>query len=295
MQVTQDNLNNSLHIVIDASRCIRCGICVKECPSKVIKLTESSAIEAIPFACIDCGHCVAVCPKDAIQHRKIDPTSFSPKQDPQISFDQLNILMRNRRSIRNFKNEAIPQELLQKILDSVKYAPTGENAQELEYLIITQDAILQQIRTAMATKFQLGKKLLNAFLLKSIIKAKLGAQEFLRTKTSLDQILEEYSEGKDPFLRGAPALIIIYTKHKPAMANLDAGIAGYHINLICETLGLGSCWIGFHSILCQMFKSFRNISQVPTNHKVLASIVVGFPSIKYLKVIGRFPQKTQIL
>lgn len=52
----------------DASKCIKCGICVKSCPSDIITLHKDreEAIEIDWYYCKGCGLCSYECPKDCL-------------------------------------------------------------------------------------------------------------------------------------------------------------------------------------------------------------------------------------
>ncbi len=60
----------SLHPIIDASRCLGCGTCVKACPEQphheVLGLINGKAVLVGPSDCIGHGACKTVCPFDAI-------------------------------------------------------------------------------------------------------------------------------------------------------------------------------------------------------------------------------------
>src|ERR1700722_11794453 len=60
----------SLHPVIDASKCLGCGACVKACPEQphheVLGLINGKAVLVGPTDCIGHGACKVVCPFDAI-------------------------------------------------------------------------------------------------------------------------------------------------------------------------------------------------------------------------------------
>ncbi|HEY2684763.1 MAG TPA: NAD(P)-binding domain-containing protein [Steroidobacteraceae bacterium] len=60
----------SLHPLIDASKCLGCGACVKACPEQphheVIGLIKGKAVLVGPTDCIGHGACKTVCPFDAI-------------------------------------------------------------------------------------------------------------------------------------------------------------------------------------------------------------------------------------
>ncbi len=49
---------------------------------------------------------------------------------------ELSETIRGRRSIRRFKNQSVPKEVLQKILDLALWAPSGMNRQEWYFLAV---------------------------------------------------------------------------------------------------------------------------------------------------------------
>lgn len=54
---------------IDPKTCIGCGICVRSCPTDVIRLDSESkkAFPRYPEECVVCCICVAECPTDSIR------------------------------------------------------------------------------------------------------------------------------------------------------------------------------------------------------------------------------------
>ncbi len=282
---------------IDLSKCTKCGSCERVCPGYVIELEDGGAVDKYPENCIDCGHCVAVCPVNAIVNERMDPAGFPAIEDPGITFDAFNHLARNRRSTRRYKKEPVSQADIEKILESVRYAPTGENAQELEYLVIIDPARIAMIREAIAKQFKMLYSLVKG--LYGFVVLAMGKKEALRSRSSLARIMARWAKGKesgeDPFLRTAHTLLMIHSKQKTFMAQTDAGIAGYHVMLAAETLGIGTVWNGFHQTFCKISSSMRKVSLVPKGHKVLASICLGYPAIKYKRNVDRRPVKSKIV
>jgi ferredoxin len=92
-------------------KCISCGECVSVCPSFVIDLVEEKARLMREEWCIGCGHCVAVCPTEALLH---DATSFEkhPSQGPTPATlpGTLELLVRERRSVRNYTEDPVPPQ-----------------------------------------------------------------------------------------------------------------------------------------------------------------------------------------
>ena len=97
---------------VDPDKCNRDGICVSECPSRVI-LAESP--KDVPIAapdaeehCIQCGHCVSVCPEGAISLSWLKPGECS-SLDPELRLtpDQSEQFLASRRSIRSFRKKPL--------------------------------------------------------------------------------------------------------------------------------------------------------------------------------------------
>ena len=270
----------------DLEKCIKCSKCILACGPSLIEMNEQGPYEKLP-TCMECGHCISVCPVDAITLYNTPFEEFMPVIDPQISFEQYNNLTRNRRSMRRYKSKPVDKSDLEKIMESVRYIPTGTNAQELKYMVISDKDIIQSIELAMNRIFKIANHLSKGFLMKPLLNLILGKEEAIETRSSLSRVIERSEMGQHPHLKNAPAVIIIYVKNQTAMAKYDSGIAQYHINLACETLGLGSCLIGFHVVLSNYFAKIRKLSKIPKRHKVLGTIVLGHPDIKYLRTVAR--------
>ena len=54
-------------------------------------------------------------------------------------------LLIKRRSIRNYQDKDIPFDILLKIIDVARYAPSGKNRQPWEFIVITERSILDKL------------------------------------------------------------------------------------------------------------------------------------------------------
>ena len=118
--------------------CIGCKRCVAVCPSFVFDMAEAKSSVVRGEWCIGCGQCGAVCPTEAIHHEGIhfDPHPIKGEA-PATSPESLELLLRERRSVRNYTRDPVPEEVLRRILDSGRYAPTGTNSQNVHYVVLT--------------------------------------------------------------------------------------------------------------------------------------------------------------
>ena len=268
-------------IKVDKDLCTRCGLCRKSCGSKWIWMNDDGyPVMDMDEGCIDCGHCVAVCPTGAISNIRMDDGDFKDMVDPGITIDAFTHLTRNRRSIRDYLAKPVKQEHVDKLLNCVRYIPTGSNLQSLEYLVITNENTLQDIKEYMAKKFELTYKIARIFRFAA------SKQERLRLK----QQVNLWRSGNDNYLRNAPCLLVIYSKKNyfgiPAW---DAGIASHNIDLAAQTLGLGTMLNGFFVVTCKVFKGLKRIAGVPKNATVLAAMTLGYPDISYKRTVHRKP------
>lgn len=55
-----------MSLSISSEKCIRCGICVDECPAAAICYGDGNSIMLISEDCNECGACLAVCVAGAI-------------------------------------------------------------------------------------------------------------------------------------------------------------------------------------------------------------------------------------
>jgi len=53
--------------------------------------------------------------------------------------------IKTRRSIREYKDKPIPKDILEKIVDAARFAPTARNVQPWEFIVITKPETLKKI------------------------------------------------------------------------------------------------------------------------------------------------------
>ena len=139
-------------------------------------------------------------------------------------------------------------KLLEQILDLARYAPTASNDQDVGYIVITDKRLIEETADHI---FGLANRLFNT--------TKKGIGRFLVNLTGLannrylrdmDYVQEQNAEnGRDFILHNAPVLILIHAPQRKPFASDNCNIAATIINY-AHTLGLGTCFIGFLTWLC---------------------------------------------
>ena len=195
---------------------------------------------------------------------KFERYSFK-KKSPQDMITQSNELMRemlNRRSIRDFSSEEIPEMVIKNVLKTAMAAPSGANKQPWKFVVVKDENIKKKIRIA-AEKEE--KKF----------------YEHRATEEWLKDLNKFGTDWNKPFLENAPALIIVFSqsydnsgggKRKNYYVNESVGIACGFLLMALQNAGLVSLT---HTPSPMGF--LERILKRPKNEKAYLLIPVGFP------------------
>ncbi len=111
--------------------------------------------------------------------------------------------MKTRRSIRKYKSDLIPKEVLDQIIEAGTYAPTGMGMQSPIIISVTNRELRDKL---------------------SAMNAKIGGFDM------------------DPFY-GAPQLLIVLADKSRPTGIYDGSLVMENLMLAAHALGVGSCWI----------------------------------------------------
>lgn len=179
-----------------------------------------------------------------------------------VNYDELLQLARRRRSVRWFKDEPVPRELIDKALIVAREAPTACNREPFEFLIFDEPELTRKVA--------------------SIPFGASGYADQIPTVIVVKGSLDAYFSPRD--------------RHVPY---IDASLATMQFMLALETLGLGSSiinWPDFEPLELKMQKKLR----LRPYERVIFLIAVGFPrddakvasSVKKsLSVLRRYNEK----
>lgn len=277
----------SIELNIDRESCIKCGKCVVVCPAQIFSQKEKGGVVEINSieSCILCGHCVAVCPTESIFHSsfpkdKVHRTDYSQLPTP----EQLMLLLKNRRSNRAFSKAQVPQENLKMILEAAHRAPTGSNMQQVKFVLVTSPEKLKLISKFTIDVFSSTARKLNNPLLKPLVK--LAIPDALKYLPVFKRLQSEYNIGKDGILRGATALIFIYTPRGSRMGSADANLAYQNGSLMAESLGVSQFYTGFVLNAAKMKKQ-KLEKALGIDGEINAGMALGMPRFSFKNYIDR--------
>jgi nitroreductase len=153
--------------------------------------------------------------------------------------------IKGRKSIRRFKPTPVPDEVINKIIDAGRLAPSANNTQPWRFIVIKDRALLKQM--AEAVREMVSKMIPYAESEKQA--QRLAAYKstyytfFEHAPVVIAVCMEGYSAGTDQLLArmGYAPEEIKRLRPLPGLQSVSAAIE--HMLLAVHALGYGSCWM----------------------------------------------------
>ncbi len=248
-------------ITIDKDKCVRCGLCISDCVSGCIDFDSDNFPHMVDEArCISCQHCLSICPTGALTFN-----DKKPENSEETDYNDILKLIKSRRSVRQYKEEEIPTEIMVKLKEMLPYIPTGCNAHSLHFSIVETKSAMDIIR-----------KRVNELLVKTLSYKAISPllDKFSRYKDAL-------VKGEDVIFRNAPHMVVVSSPLTAPCANVDPIIALSYFELYAQHLGIGTCWCGFAEFCLKFFPEICEMLEIPSGYKPVYVMLFGTPKVKY--------------
>jgi len=188
--------------------------------------------------------------------------------------DILDIIT-SRQSIRKYTNEPIPDEMIDKIIEAARYAPSGENEQPWRLIVVRNPETIKKIGQWM--KIGTGQRGTAEHCLHEDARFDVYTDPAERQR-----VAEFYYSGAVSLLpANAPVLIIVIGELKGMMDTpYDLSACIQNMLLEAHSLGLGGVWVHGPAVYPRIVKQLKEMLGIPTgmgDYKMLASVSIGFP------------------
>ena len=253
----------------------RCGLCVIDCPSRIIEQAGKNLPQIAQdkeVGCIHCQHCLAVCPTAAISIHGRNPADSIPvSADKLPGFEKMEMLIRARRSIRHYKDCNVDPALINKLLATVSNAPTGANSRKLTFRIIDDKAVMQRLRERVL------------FGLKAANEAGRIPEHF----SYLMNAVQAYDKFEaDIIFRNAPHALIVSASPDAPSPGEDVSLALAYFELLAQSAGLGTVWWGMLKMALIVMPELKQLLGIPEGHAYYA-MLFGVPDIRFARTVQR--------
>lgn len=160
-------------------------------------------------------------------------------------------VIEKRQSVRGYKPDAIPEDVLQRVLEAFRAAPSWANTQAWELVLVTDLAIKEQLKQILSPNNPASAAIVSAPVLVCAIGIT-GVSGFYGGK-----VLTERGDW----------------------VMFDLGIATEHMALAAAAEGLGTVHIGAFD-----FKKADDILKLPEDRTTIELIPLGYPAYQPRKV-----------
>jgi len=285
-------------ISIDHSKCTVCGICGTVCPRRILETKEENGHKQTLVSqqrkqlCMACGHCCAVCPNEAISIQELDLKDFKSVRQRQISEDNLLIMLEQRRSVRRYKDKPVPRNILDRIIEAARRAPTGSGSPSTGVLVIDKPEHLKTLSELTHETYRGLEKALANPVARFIIKRRVGdktyhmLQDFVMP--GMHWYLKWKREGRgDEILRDCKALMLFHCPIREPMGATNCALSAFHAILMAEVLEVGTCFNDLIPPVCNRSAKIRRLLALPEEREIHASLTMGFAKYKFQKAIPK--------
>lgn len=254
-------------IRIDEEKCIGCGKCAEDCIAYNLIIEHNKARSK--KECFLCGHCVAVCPVNAVSVEEYDMQEVKEYEKEKFELDGEILLnaVKFRRSIRNYKQQEVEREKLEKLVEIGRYTATAKNNQDTHFVLVQKDVkelkekvwdYIEQI--VPEKKTETPKELI-------------PYASFLRRRKA--------NPEDDYLFRNAPVVVFITSDWI-----LDPGMAAQNMELMAVSLGLGTLYNGFLARIVDQSEEIKSWLGIE-GKQVKGCMLAGYPNVAYKRTVPR--------
>jgi len=173
---------------------------------------------------------------------------------------ELITAIKGRRSIRRFRDEPVPIELVREVIEAGTWAPSAKNGQQWRFTVLTGVA---------------KKRLTDAF--------RAGLDDFINRFGSE---ASGSAPGSCRIMEEAPAVIMVWNTAEQGWPSEEHSVAAAIQNMLLRAhdLGLGSLWIADI-----YYAKERLEKHLGKPWKLIAAVALGYPATE-----GRIPSKLTV-
>jgi hypothetical protein len=179
---------------------------------------------------------------------------------------------------------------LQKILDSIAYAPFGADPKKTCVTIVSNRDKIEAALPYIEGFLDNIVKWIENPVASYMIRRKTSPEKYNTIKNHLYAIakLENYKlKFGDRITRNAPAIIIFHANRNAEEHTNNSLVYATYTMLTTHSLGLGASMIGIVPAAINKVNEVREIFEIPAENEAVMSVIIGYPKYKYKRTLIR--------
>jgi nitroreductase len=154
-------------------------------------------------------------------------------------------IVKQRKSVRRYLEKPIPREHIIRCIEAARLSPTADNLRPWRFIVLDDRELIRRLTAAVCTGI-------------------CRRTRFIGSAAAIVVILADLN-----FAVHRLGAAIFGTQHYL----LDIGIAGEHVVLQAQELGIGTCWINLFNA-----RAARKALEIPKKYRVVSFIAMGYPA-----------------
>lgn len=283
-------------ININKQTCTLCGLCGEVCPNLIMNVDRETGITLRSDRlelCIQCGQCMAICPFQSVQVAGLSyETDFFDLPKGKTANLPFVEMVKSRRAIRAYKDQPVPTDVLDKIVETISFAPPSFTPLKVELVVVQDTAVIRKALPEMVKVYDGLLKAMSNPIGRLIVRRKNGAERFKVVERHVAPMMQsrlpELKQGvEDTITRYASAMIIFHAHRDAEKYETDINIAMTYGFLAAHALGLGGSPIDLIPPAIQNNTTLREMFSIPVENVPVAALILGYPKYRYQRGIKR--------
>ena len=167
------------------------------------------------------------------------------------------VLLRKRRSIRDYEDKEVPQKIVMEIIRESCLAPSSGNGQPWRFIIVNNREVIK----------------------------KLSDESKKNLISEIEKNPESHIKKYETMLRNpnfnvfynAPCLVYFIGRKDIRSLQIDCSLAACYFMFSAAAKGLGTCWIGLGNYIKD--PELRHRIGMPEDCQMIAPVILGYPKI----------------
>lgn len=232
---------------------------------------------------------MASCNSGALSHSSFPEGTVVPSVPVNMpSAEQTLELLRERRSVRSFKEQGVEREKLDAIIRMTSYAPTAHNNRSVELIVVQDRNRIKNISKFTGESLERVAGYMDRAIPRYMMKRKFGVQYnwLLEMRPAFEMVAKASREGHDKVFHDAPVLIAFVSDPKEVNNVINSQLAIENALIATHAVGLGGYYCGFASSMAMQDERIRK--ELGLDGKVVDGIIaIGHPKIRLKRSIER--------
>jgi nitroreductase len=164
--------------------------------------------------------------------------------------------IKTRRSVRSYQSKPVPRDIVNVIIDAANEAPSAMNSQPWRFVVIEGREVK---RTLLKAALPNARKILDSVKESDPVRH--------------EAITKRLNELPDPVYYSAPVIIFVIGSGR--YAHHSCPLACENMMLAAHSLGIGSCWVGFGSMVTDD-EEVKKILDLRDEETIFGPILLGY-------------------